>query len=63
MFENDEMVGGSNNSGQKLAKSKKSKNHQNLALFKNLVNLTMATNAGATRYLTSKARVDFTCLR
>ena len=36
MVKDDEVVGGSNNSGQNLAKSKKSKNHQNLAKFKKL---------------------------
>ena len=56
MVEDDKVVGRSNNSGQSLAKSKKSKNHQILAKSKKailnkseiLVNLTMATNADVT---------------
>ena len=36
MVEDDEVVGGSNNSGQNLAKSEKSKNHRILAKLKKL---------------------------
>ena len=35
MVEDDEMVGGSNNKGQKLAESRKSKNYQNSAKSRN----------------------------
>lgn len=75
------MVGGNNNSGQNLAKSKRSKNYKNLAQSKKsknhpksskniilnkseiLINLIIATNAGATGYQTAKIVIPFICLR
>ena len=80
IVEDDKVVGGSNNSGQNLAKSKKSKNHRISAKSRKLnhqpksskskkaildkseisVNLTVATNASAMGYLTSKARKAIT---
>ena len=71
MVEDDEVVDGSNNSGQNLAESKKSKNYQISAKsrkailnkIKISVNSTMAATADATGYLTPKARGAFTQLR
>ena len=71
MVKDDEVVGGSNNLGQNVARLKKWKNCQILSKskkaildkFKIMVNSTVATNAGATGYLTSEYREIFTRLR
>ena len=68
MVEDDEVVGGSNDSGQNLAESKKSKNYRTLAKSRKAIlnkseisaNSTVAAIAGATRCLTPKAREAFT---
>lgn len=68
--------GKNNNLGQNLSKSKKTKNLAKSRRLKNhpklfrskktiseiLVNLTVITNVGAIGYLTTEARVAFTCL-